>query len=406
MGGAQRLRCGRDLRSDPPHQPREPDLSYLLDAASRLCSVLTEGQLIVLESTTYPGTTRERLAPILERSGLKAGDDFNLAFSPERIDPGRLDFTVENTPKVVGGLTEHCAERARDLYESLTDRVVLVSTPEAAELTKLLENIFRSVNIALVNELAQLCDRMSIDIWEVIDAASSKPFGFMRFEPGPGMGGHCLPVDPFYLAFKAREHEFYTEFIELAGKTNQAQPLWCVRKIGEALNQVAKPLSGADVCLLGVAYKAGIGDIRESPALKMIDRVATRRGDRRELSRSPCARAPGSRIGVHPHRSSARERRRDLHRHGSRRGGLREGGPALAAGRRLPRRYPASECVEPHAHRRRNGRVGCTFALRAPRLGLLRSTRPLSLRYLAPGTESHLACGTPTWESRGAVRQG
>ena len=203
---------------------REPDLTYLIDSATALSRVLHQGQLVVLESTTYPGTTRERLQPILEESGLAAGRDFHLAFSPERIDPGRTDYTVRTTPKLVGGLTAACAERARELYSLICEEVVVLSTPEAAELAKLLENIFRSVNIALVNELAQLCDRLGIDVWEVIDAASTKPFGFMRFDPGPGMGGHCLPVDPFYLAFKAREHDFYPEFIELAGKINQAQP--------------------------------------------------------------------------------------------------------------------------------------------------------------------------------------
>ena len=257
----------------PLTNQREPDLSHLVSVGNDLSAVLAAGQLVVLESTTYPGTTRERLAPILEESGLKAGVDFNLAYSPERIDPGRVDHTIANTPKVVGGLTEACTARAADLYGLVTDEVVVVGTPEAAELTKLLENIFRSVNIALVNELAQLCDRLSIDIWEVIDAASTKPFGFMRFEPGPGMGGHCLPVDPFYLSFKAREHDFYTEFIELSGKTNAAQPAWCVRKIGDALNSVGKPLRGSRICVLGVAYKAGIGDIRESPALKIIERL-------------------------------------------------------------------------------------------------------------------------------------
>jgi UDP-N-acetyl-D-glucosamine dehydrogenase len=257
----------------PLTNSREPDLSYLLDVGRHLSEVLVAGQLVVLESTTYPGTTRERLAPLLEESGLTAGRDFNLAFSPERIDPGNKRFSVENTPKVVGGLSEECARRAADVYRQVTDEVVSVSTPEAAELTKLLENIFRSVNIALVNELAQLCDRMEIDIWEVIDAASTKPFGFMRFEPGPGMGGHCLPVDPFYLSFKARELDFYTEFIELAGKTNQAQPAWCAQKIGRALNLVGKPLMGSKVCILGVAYKAGVSDIRESPALKIIEKL-------------------------------------------------------------------------------------------------------------------------------------
>jgi UDP-N-acetyl-D-glucosamine dehydrogenase len=249
---------------------REPDLSYLVDAATQLSRVLHEGRLVVLESTTYPGTTRERLLPILEESGLAAGREFNLAYSPERIDPGRTDHTVRTTPKVVGGLTDECRRRAAELYGLICDEVVEVSSPEVAELTKLLENIFRSVNIALVNELAQLCDRMDIDVWEVVDAAGTKPFGFMRFDPGPGMGGHCLPIDPFYLAFKAREHDFYTEFIELAGKLNQAQPHFCVEKIERVLNDASKPVRDARVLLLGVAYKGGVGDLREAPALKII----------------------------------------------------------------------------------------------------------------------------------------
>src|SRR5512132_3732466 len=249
---------------------RLPDLSYMVDAATSLAAVLQKDQLIVLESTTYPGTTRERLRPILEESGLAAGRDFHLAFSPERIDPGRTDFTIRTTPKVVGGLTPACTARAVELYRLICDEVVEVSTPDAAELAKLLENIFRSVNIALVNELAMLCEKLEIDVWEVVDAAASKPFGFMRFDPGPGMGGHCLPVDPFYLAFKAREHDFYTEFIELAGKINQNQPQWCVRRIERALNDVRKATNGSKVLLLGVSYKAGVGDTRESPALKII----------------------------------------------------------------------------------------------------------------------------------------
>jgi len=249
---------------------REPDLTYLLDSATALSQVLQPEQLVVLESTTYPGTTRERLLPILEESGMAAGRDFHLAFSPERIDPGRTDYTVRTTPKLVGGVTDACAERARELYAEICDEVVVLSTPEAAELAKLLENIFRSVNIALVNELAQLCDRLGIDVWEVIDAAATKPFGFMRFDPGPGMGGHCLPVDPFYLAFKAREHDFYPEFIELAGKVNQAQPGFCAERIERALNDAAKPVNGSKILILGVSYKAGVGDIRESPALKII----------------------------------------------------------------------------------------------------------------------------------------
>jgi UDP-N-acetyl-D-glucosamine dehydrogenase len=249
---------------------REPDLTYLIDSATALSGVLQPEQLVVLESTTYPGTTRERLQPILEESGLAAGRDFHLAFSPERIDPGRTDYTVRTTPKLVGGVTPACAERARELYALICDEVVVLSTPEAAELAKLLENIFRSVNIALVNELAQLCDRLGIDVWEVIEAADTKPFGFMRFDPGPGMGGHCLPIDPFYLAYKAREHDFYPEFIELAGKINRAQPGYCVDRIARALNEAERSVKGSKVLLLGVSYKAGVGDIRESPALEIV----------------------------------------------------------------------------------------------------------------------------------------
>ncbi len=252
---------------------REPDLTYLTDSARALAPVLRPGQLVVLESTTYPGTTRECLQPILEGSGLEAGGDFHLAFSPERIDPGRTDYTVRTTPKLVGGIDEASAERARALYAEICDTVVVLSSPEAAELSKLLENIFRSVNIALVNELSQLCDRLGIDVWEVIDAAATKPFGFMRFDPGPGMGGHCLPVDPFYLAFKARQHDFYPEFIELAGKVNQAQPGFCVERIERALNGARKPVNGSRVLILGVSYKGGVGDVRESPALKIIGRL-------------------------------------------------------------------------------------------------------------------------------------
>jgi UDP-N-acetyl-D-glucosamine dehydrogenase len=269
----------------PLTNSREPDLTYMVDAATSLAAVLQKGQLIVLESTTYPGTTRERLRPILEESGLAAGKDFHLAFSPERIDPGRTDFTIRTTPKVVGGVNDESTKRAVELYSQICDEVIEVSTPDAAELSKLLENIFRSVNIALVNEMAMLCERLGIDVWEVIDAAASKPFGFMRFDPGPGMGGHCLPVDPFYLSYKAREHDFYTEFIELAGKINQNQPQWCVRRIERALNEAGKATNGAKVLLLGVSYKAGVGDIRESPSLKIIRSV-------RELGADVCYHDP------------------------------------------------------------------------------------------------------------------
>lgn len=248
----------------------EPDLTYLESAARGLASILVPGQLVVLESTTYPGTTRDLLAGQLEAGGLIAGRDFHLAFSPERIDPGRTDYTVKTTPKLVGGITPECTERAAALYETVCDRVVRLSGPEAAELSKLLENIFRSVNIALVNELAQLCDRLDVDVWEVVEAASTKPFGFMPFEPGPGMGGHCLPIDPFYLAFTARQNDFYPEFIELAGKINNSQPRFCVSRIERILNGEGKPVKGSKILILGVSYKAGIGDIRESPALKII----------------------------------------------------------------------------------------------------------------------------------------
>jgi UDP-N-acetyl-D-glucosamine dehydrogenase len=254
----------------PLTRNREPDLSPLVDATRALAKVLRRGQLVVLESTTYPGTTRERVAPLLEESGLAAGRDFQLAYSPERVDPGRTDFTMRNTPKVVGGLTPACAERAGELYSLVCDEVVVVSSTEAAELTKLLENIFRSVNIALVNELAMLTDRMGIDIWEVVDAAATKPYGFMPFKPGPGMGGHCMPVDPFYLSWRAREFDMTTEFVELAGKINQQMPYHCVAKIQRALNERGQAAKGARVLVLGVAYKPGVGDVRESPALKII----------------------------------------------------------------------------------------------------------------------------------------
>jgi UDP-N-acetyl-D-glucosamine dehydrogenase len=249
---------------------REPDLSIVLGAVAEIAKRLRQGHLVSLESTTYPGTTREEVLPVLSAGGLEVGKDFFLAFSPERIDPGREDWTVQTTPKVVGGITPECTKRACALYERAIETVFSVSSPEAAELTKLLENIFRSVNIALVNELAQLCDRMHVDVWEVVEAAATKPFGFMSFKPGPGLGGHCLPVDPFYLAWKAREFDFYTEFIELAGKINENMPYFCLEKITRALNSQEKAVNGSTVHLVGVAYKADVGDLRESPALKLI----------------------------------------------------------------------------------------------------------------------------------------
>ncbi len=255
----------------PLNANREPDLTLVKDATAKLAGHLRRGQLVTLESTTYPGTTRDELAPILEAgSGMTAGVDFHLAFSPERVDPGRTDYTTKSTPKVVGGLTPACSARAMEVYGPALDHVVPVSTPEVAEMTKLLENIFRSVNIALMNELAMLCDRMKIDVWEVIDAAATKPFGFMKFQPGPGLGGHCIPIDPFYLSWKAREFDFWTEFIELAGKVNENMPYFCVEKLHRALNTRGKSLNGAKVLVLGVAYKADIDDLRESPSLKVI----------------------------------------------------------------------------------------------------------------------------------------
>ncbi|MBA3329611.1 MAG: nucleotide sugar dehydrogenase [Actinobacteria bacterium] len=256
----------------PLSPQREPDLSIVESASGEIAKRLRPGHLVVLESTTYPGTTREIVLPILEQgSGLRAGEDFHLAFSPERVDPGNEHWQTRNVPKVVGGITAACTERAAALYLGPIDTVHRVSSPEAAELTKLLENIFRSVNIALVNELAQLCDRMDLDVWEVVEAAATKPFGFMPFQPGPGLGGHCIPIDPFYLTWKAREFDFYTEFIELAGKVNENMPYFCRSKVSQALNHHKQmSLKGARILVLGVAYKADIGDMRESPALKLI----------------------------------------------------------------------------------------------------------------------------------------
>ena len=256
----------------PLSRQREPDLRILVSAAEQIATRLRPGHLVVLESTTYPGTTREQVKPILEAgSGLTAGKDFHLAFSPERVDPGREDWTMKNVAKVVGGIDEESTAAAVALYSTAIETVHPVSSPDAAELTKLLENIFRSVNIALVNELAQLCDRLDIDVWEVVEAAATKPFGFMSFKPGPGLGGHCIPVDPFYLTWKAREFGFYTEFIELAGKVNESMPYFCRSLVSQALNHARqRSLSGSRILVLGVAYKPNISDTRESPAVKLI----------------------------------------------------------------------------------------------------------------------------------------
>jgi UDP-N-acetyl-D-glucosamine dehydrogenase len=250
---------------------KAPDLVYVEQATQGIARRLRTNQLIILQSTTYPGTTEEVVLPILEGSGLQAGKDFYLAFSPERINPGDRQFSVENTPKVVGGLTPHCAELARLLLTQLFAHVHVVSSPRTAEMSKLLENIFRSVNIALVNELALLSERMEIDIWEVIEAAKTKPFGFMPFYPGPGVGGHCIPVDPYYLSWKAREYDFYTKFIELAAEVNQSMPYHVVDLVTRALGRAGKPVPGAKILILGVAFKRDIDDARNSPAERIIE---------------------------------------------------------------------------------------------------------------------------------------
>jgi len=261
----------------PLNKNREPDLSYVFDTSRTIAKYLRKGQLVVLESTTYPGTTDEDMRPILEKSGLKAGEDFYLAFSPEREDPNNKDFSNATIPKVVGGYTSGCLEVARALYDSIFVRTVPVSSTKAAEATKLLENIYRSVNIALVNELKMLFDRMGIDIWEVIEAAKTKPFGFQAFYPGPGLGGHCIPIDPFYLTWKAREYDFQTRFIELAGEINTHMPYYVVQKTADALNQKGVPVRNAKILILGLAYKRDVDDTRESPSLKLIE-LFTERG--------------------------------------------------------------------------------------------------------------------------------
>jgi UDP-N-acetyl-D-glucosamine dehydrogenase len=258
---------------------KAPDLSAIVSAATGISRRLRAGQLIILQSTTYPGTTEEQVLPILEQSGLRAGLDFHLAFSPERINPGDKVYRVGNLPKVVGGLTPECADLARLLLQSLSPAVHVVSSPRAAEMSKLLENIFRSVNIALVNELALLCERMDIDIWEVIEAAATKPFGFMPFYPGPGTGGHCIPVDPYYLSWKAREFDFYTKFIELAAEVNQSMPYHVVELICQGLSDQGHPLRGAKVLVMGVSFKKDVDDARNSPAERILELLVERGAD-------------------------------------------------------------------------------------------------------------------------------
>lgn len=254
----------------PLSKTKDPDVSYVMAAAKALAASIRAGQLVVLESTTYPGTTRELLQPSLQETGLVVGEDVFLAFSPERVDPGNPKWNTRNTPKIVGGLTPVCQQVVLSLYELIFDTLVPVSSPEAAELVKLLENTFRTVNIGLANEMAIVCDKLGVDVWEVIDAAATKPFGFMKFSPGPGLGGHCIPIDPHYLAWKMRGLNYKTRFIDVAGEVNSEMPMFWVRKVAECLNQDAVAVRGSRILVLGVAYKKDIDDVRESPALDII----------------------------------------------------------------------------------------------------------------------------------------
>ncbi len=258
----------------PLQKTRDPDMAFVVQAAQDVAARLRPGQLIILESTSYPGATRELLVPLVEARGLTVGRDAFLAFSPERVDPGRTDWTTQNTPKVVGGITPTCLVVATALYEAAIETVVPVSSPEAAELTKIFENTFRAVNIGLANELLIICDRLGLDVWEVIEAAATKPFGFMKFMPGPGLGGHCLPVDPHYLSWKLRSLNYTARFIELASEVNTAMPEFWVRKVQDALNNQGKALKGSKVLVLGVAYKANVADLREAPALDILRLLA------------------------------------------------------------------------------------------------------------------------------------
>jgi UDP-N-acetyl-D-glucosamine dehydrogenase len=260
----------------PLRKTKDPDMSFVVSAVEQVAKYLHRGMLIILESTTYPGTTLELLQPMLERGGLRAGIDFHLAFSPERVDPGNPTFNTRNVPKVVGGLTPRCTELAAALYSTAIEKVVPVSSPSVAEMVKLLENTFRAVNIGLVNEIALMCERLGIDVWEVVDAAKTKPFGFMPFYPGPGLGGHCIPIDPFYLSWKAKQHGFESRFIELAGHINGAMPERVVQTIAEALNTQRKAVNGSRVLIAGITYKRDIDDMRESPALDVMHLLAQR----------------------------------------------------------------------------------------------------------------------------------
>ncbi len=254
----------------PLRKTKDPDLSFIISAVQNLAPFVHKGQLLILESTTYPGTTEEVILPLIESEGLKAGRDFYLCFSPERVDPGNPTYRTENIPKIVGGITPECSRLGKLFYEQLIQKVVTVSSPRVAEMVKLLENTFRGVNIALVNEIALMCHHLHIDVWEVIEAAKTKPFGFMPFYPGPGLGGHCIPIDPIYLLWKARLHGFEVRFIELATQINSYMPRYVVERTMELLNEVKKPLQGSEILVLGVSYKKGVNDVRESPALEVI----------------------------------------------------------------------------------------------------------------------------------------
>ena len=281
----------------PLSKTKDPDVSYVLAATESVKKTLRKGQLIILESTTYPGTTRELMLPALESTGMKVGVDFFLAFSPERVDPGNPRYNTRNTPKVVGGITEHCRAATVALYQPAIDTLVPVSNPEAAELVKILENTFRSVNIGLANEMAIVCDKLGVDVWEVIEAASTKPFGFMKFTPGPGVGGHCIPLDPHYLAWKMRTLNYKTRFIELAGEVNAEMPEYWVTKVANGLNDQGKAVRGSKILVVGVAYKKDIDDIRESPALDVIKLLEQR----------------GAHVSYHdPHIASLHEDKLDL----------------------------------------------------------------------------------------------
>jgi UDP-N-acetyl-D-glucosamine dehydrogenase len=300
----------------PLRKTRDPDVSYIVAAVEEIKKRLHRDQLVILESTTYPGTTDELILPMLEATGLVVGKDFFLAFSPERVDPGNPRFQTRNIPKVVGGVTPKCTELAKALYSQTLDTVIPVSSTRVAEMVKLLENTFRSVNIGLVNELALMCDKMGIDVWEVIDAAATKPFGFMPFYPGPGLGGHCIPIDPFYLSWKAKQDGFEARFIELAGQVNSAMPHYVVTKAMEALNERRKSLKGSRILILGVTYKADIDDTRESPAIDIYKLLAAR----------------GARVSFHDPFV------RDLH--------LGHGGEAVVKGTRLtPALLRAADCT-------------------------------------------------------------